>query len=157
MKKNLYQFLLIIYLLCVGASLPLKKRLKSHRKLDDFKNAQLTFVKTYDLSYVDGYWKFKIQVRGDEELSNGDKLKQDIALSDGPYEFSGYSECTFNDHILDCGAGDQSGKNDYLLRISTPKSAGTIFWNYPGERTIFFGTFKSFTYIPKCLWCFFLR
>lgn len=135
MFKNLNQFLLIICLFCFSSSLPMKKILKSHRKLaDDFKSVTLTFVKAYDLSFVDGYWKFKILVKGDEKLAENDKVKVDIASGEGSALENGYSECTFKDHVLDCGGGDKTNNNAKLLRILSIKSAGTVFWNYPGDQ-----------------------
>ena len=128
MSKNLFLLSLLVSLSCLKASLPSKNLQKVPRKLEEYKTAELTFVKAYDLTFSERYWKFNIEVKDDGNLKENDKLKQDIVVKEGTSYTKGYVECTFKDHILSCGGGDLADKNANVIKLSSVKNSGTITW-----------------------------
>ena len=99
MSKNLFLLSLLVSLSCLEASIPSKNLKKVPRKLEDYITTELTFVKAYDLTFSEQYWKFKIEVKDDDNLKENDKLKLDIVAKEDTTYTNGYVDCTFKDHI----------------------------------------------------------
>ena len=146
MSKNLFLLSLLVSLSCLKASLPSKNLKKVPRKLEQYKTAELTFVKAYDLTFSERYWKFNIEVKDDGNLKENDKLKQDIVVKQGTSYTKGYVECTFKDHILSCGGGDLADKNANVIKLSSVKNSGTITWKNLNEQYISIPLNHTFTF-----------
>ena len=91
------------------------------------RNAELTFVKIYDLEYINRDWSFKILVRDDEDLPENCLVFVDVVnlINDGNI----YSTCSFRNHILNCNKlSSTSSSNTYLIRFQSEKIKGSITW-----------------------------
>ena len=146
MSKNLFLLSLLVSLSCLEASIPSKNLQKVPRKLEDYITAELTFVKAYDLTFSDHYWKFKIEVKDDDNLKENDKLKLDIVAKEDTSYTNGYVDCTFKAHILSCGEGDLADKNTNVIKLSSVKNLGSITWKNLNEQYISIPLNHTFTF-----------
>lgn len=131
--------------------------LKSLRLLDEAKNVELTFVKIYELFYINYRWNFKILVEGDEDLSDGTILGIDVRFlyivdDAGNTYFVVY--CTFQkiNHILNCFNTFSSYRlfkfvqNKYCRFLIYPKEFGNVTWRNGYERDVSIPFNHTFTY-----------
>lgn len=146
MIKNLSLLSLLFSLSYLNASILSKNLQKFPRKLEEYKTAELTYVKVYDLTFSEHYWKFNIEVKDDDNLQENDKLKQDIVVKEGTSYTNGYVDCIFKDHILSCGGGDLEDKNVNVIKLSSLKNSGSITWKNLKEQYISIPLNHTFTF-----------
>ncbi len=96
------------------------------------RKAELSFVKAHDLIYSNRDWKFKIDVKDDENMPENAIVWVTVkAFTTSSVQWY-YKICTFNEHVLSCADGsDSSSSGDTLVRIQTQKqrqSIGSVTW-----------------------------
>lgn len=96
------------------------------------RKAELSFVKAHDLIYSNEDWKFKIDVKDDENMPENAIVWVTVKAFTTTSVQWYYKICTFNEHVLSCADGsDSSSSGDTLERIQTQKqrqSIGSVTW-----------------------------
>ena len=85
--------------------------------------AELTFVKAYDLNYLDSKWYFKIKI--EEDLPNQCLLAVDVLYGTNAYS----AICDYENRVLSCRvnyASSQSQSN--LVKLVYKKNKGSVTW-----------------------------
>jgi hypothetical protein len=85
--------------------------------------AELTFVKAYELNYLNSKWSFKIQI--EEELPN-----QSLVAVDVLYGTSAYSAiCEYENKVLSCSVNYAYSQSlSYLVKLVYKKNKGSVTW-----------------------------
>ena len=92
--------------------------------------ASLTYIKSYDLMYIEEKWNFKIKI--EETLPNGSKLVVDILFDDTEKDTA---TCYYTDNILSCTRNSIIQDPSENLKLKLEKISGSITWNGDLETT----------------------
>ena len=92
----------------------------------------LTFVKVYDLKFVNNFYEFKIEI-SDTDLRNDLYVQVDLFRESDSYH---KANCTINGQVLSCVRDKTSGMQDQeLFYFSFTKNKGSVTWSNAADQT----------------------